>query len=119
MIGFSNVLEAAVTYPNPVTVNNNVTRITIPPNTYNNVSNLNIVGFPNLEVVDFGESSFQNIESLTIQNVNNLQSIQVGNSSMYSANTVTIQGMNVDSCCLLNRSSSIREYFLRREWLVL
>ena len=91
MIGFSNVLEAAVTYPNPVTVNNNVTRITIP---YNNVTNLNIVGFPNLEVVDFGESSFQNIESLTIQNVNNLQSIQVGNSSMYSANKVTIQGMN-------------------------
>ena len=97
MIGFSNVLEAAVTYPNPITVNNNVTRITIPPNTYNNVTNLNIVGFPHLEVVDFGESSFQNIESLTIQNVDNLQSIQVGNSSMYSANTVTIQGM-IDSC---------------------
>ena len=118
MIGFSNVLEAAVTYPKPVTVNNNVTRITIPPYAYNNVSNLNIVGFPNLEVVDFGESSFQNIESLTIQNVNNLQSIQVGNSSMYSANKVTIQGMN-DSYWLLNRSSSIREYFIRREWFVL
>ena len=118
MIGFSNVLEAAVTYPNPVTVNNNVTRITIPPNAYNNVTNLNIVGFPHLKAIDFGESSFQNIESLTIQNVTNLQSIQVGNSSMYSANTVTIQGMN-DYYWLLNRSSSIREYFLRREWLVL
>ena len=94
MIGFSNVLEAAVTYPKPITVNNNVTRITIPPNTYNNVTNLNIVGFPHLEVIDFGESSFHNIESLTIQNVNNLQSIQVGNSSMYSANKVTIQGMD-------------------------
>ena len=49
---------------------------------------------------------------------NSLQSIQVGNSSMYSANKVTIQGMN-DSCWLLNRSSSIREYFIRREWFVL
>ena len=95
-----------------------MTRITIPPNTYNNVTNLNIVGFPNLEVVDFGESSFQNIESLTIQNVTSLQSIQVGNSSMYSANKVIIQGMN-DSCLFLNRSSSIREYFIRREWFVL
>ena len=94
MTSFSNVLEAAVTYPKPVTVNNNVTRITIPPYAYNNVTNLNIVGFPNLEVIDFGESSFLNIESLTIRNVNNLQSIQVGNSSMYSANKVTIQGMN-------------------------
>ena len=75
MVGFSNVLEAAVTYPTPVTVNNNVTKITIPPNAYNNVSNLNIIGFPSLEVIEFGDSSFQNIDSLIIQNVNQLQSI--------------------------------------------
>lgn len=113
MIGFSNILEAAVTYPKPVTVNNNVTEITIPSNAYNYVSNLNIMGFPCLKKIEFGDSSFKNIDRLTIQNVNNLQSIQVGDSSMYSANRVTIQGRSILE--FLNRSSSIREYFTRRE----
>ena len=49
MTSFSNVLEAAVTYPNPVTVNNIVTRITIAPNAYNNISNLNMTGIRDIE----------------------------------------------------------------------
>lgn len=92
IVGFSNVLEAVVSYENPLRVHNKITKITIPPNSYNNASftNLHLTGFPLLKELEIGDNSMGSVSSVQIQEIETLETIHVGASSLYNTTNVAI-----------------------------
>ena len=95
-IGFSKITEAFVKYERPITMHNNITKITIPSNSYNSDFNiLNLKGFPALKKLEVGKNCFGNVSNLNVEEVSNLVSINIGESSFYNASSVVIQNLPV------------------------
>ena len=95
-IGFSKITEAFVKHERPITLHNNITKITIPSNSYNNDFNvLNLKGFPALKKLEVGKNCFGSVSNLNVEEVSNLVSINIGESSFYNASSVVIQNLPV------------------------
>ena len=89
MIGFSNVMKALINYDKPITLHNNITKITIPSNSYNNdMSHLNMRGFPALEELIIGSNCFGGVNSLILNEMNGIESIVIGESSLFNTSSI-------------------------------
>ena len=86
--------EAFVKQSQPITLHNNITKISIPSNSYNeDFVHLNLVGFPVLKELDVGDHCFGSVEDLNMESMENIESIHIGESSFYNTSSVVIQNL--------------------------
>lgn len=99
MVGFSTITEAFVSCGRPISIHNNITKITIPSNSYNeNTSYLNMRGFPVLEELEIGAECFDGVETVLLNDMSELESIVIGRSTLMNSVSFT-----VDNLPILNR----------------
>lgn len=93
MIGFTKVTQAFVSYQKPITIHNNITKITIPSNSYNEMSNLNLKGFSSLKELEIGDNCFGKVDNMILNELNDLKSLVVGSNSLFNTTTVVIENL--------------------------
>ena len=84
-------MKALINYDKPITLHNNITKITIPSNSYNNdMSHLNMRGFPALEELIIGSNCFGGVNSLILNEMNGIESIVIGESSLFNTSSIML-----------------------------
>lgn len=96
MIGFSTITVAFVNGEKPITVHNNITKIVIPSNSYNEgISHLHLRGFSALEELEIGSHCFDGVETLLLNDISELESIMIGKSTLMNTVSIAVENLPV------------------------
>ena len=89
----SSFTKAIITHEHPIYLYNSITQIILPSNQYNSLTHLHMLGFPSLQLLQFGSFSFMNLTSFHLSNLPSLQVLNIGSSSLYWLSDLMIESM--------------------------
>ena len=89
----SSLTKAFMTHAHPIYLHNTIIQIILPSSQYNSLTHLHMLGFPSLQLLQFGSSSFMGLTSFHLSNLPSLQVLNIGSSSLYGLSDLLIESM--------------------------